>query len=382
MPAPSALRHFHRLPQSDVDALFLCAPQPFTDDAPRDLLAHALGATLYVPATRPGLAELVARRYADGVASMVVDLEDAVADDDVEKATLQAISALRELAGTPAAAMLLFVRPRSAGAITRITEALGPEVEALTGFVLPKFAAADGTSSLAAVADASERAGKWLYAMPVLEGPELVYRESRDAELDGIAALLAAHRERILAVRVGATDMCSLFGIRRDRDLTVYDVRVVADAIAAIVNRFGRSDGTGFVVTGPVWEYFDSDARSHAKAFGARPGGPFPVSPDIGGLLREVALDRANGLYGKTVIHPSHVPVVHALAAVSHEEYQDALDIGRAGSGITPSAYRNKMNEVKPHRLWAEQTLLRASAFGVIRAGVTHADLLRALAER
>ena len=42
------------------------------------------------------------------------------------------------------------------------------------------------------------------------------------------------------------------------------------------------------------------------------------------GLLREIELDRANGLLGKTCIHPSHVLPVHALSVVSHEEFSDA----------------------------------------------------------
>ncbi|MEU0382507.1 HpcH/HpaI aldolase/citrate lyase family protein, partial [Streptomyces cyaneofuscatus] len=32
------------------------------------------------------------------------------------------------------------------------------------------------------------------------------------------------------------------------------------------------------------------------------------------------------------------------------------------GGGVLRSAYTNKMNEVKPHRAWAERTLRRAEA--------------------
>ena len=76
------------------------------------------------------------------------------------------------------------------------------------------------------------------------------------------------------------------------------------------------------------------------------------------------------------------VAAVHALSAVTHEEYEDALAImdGDTG-GVEASSYRNKMNEMKPHRNWARQTLIRADVFGVTRAEVGFVDLLTALVE-
>ena len=82
-----------------------------------------------------------------------------------------------------------------------------------------------------------------------------------------------------------------------------------------------------------------------------------------------------------TCIHPSHVPAVHALSVVTHEEYCDARDILRQeqdGGGVLRSAYTNKMNEVRPHRAWAERVLLRAEVFGVAREDVSFAELLSA----
>lgn len=151
------------------------------------------------------------------------------------------------------------------------------------------------------------------------------------------------------------------FGIRRDRDLTIYDVRVVVDVIATIVNYLGRTDGTGFLITGPVWEYFADHERMFRPMLRATPFEEHDavlfrqqlVSRDLDGLLREIALDRANGIQGKTVIHPSHVAAVHALSAVTHEEYHDAVDILDADTGgVRASGYGNKMNERRPHRTW------------------------------
>jgi hypothetical protein len=45
---------------------------------------------------------------------------------------------------------------------------------------------------------------------------------------------------------------------------------------------------------------------------------------------------------------------------------------------VLRSAYTNKMNEVKPHRAWAERTMLRAEIFGVAREDVGFVELLAA----
>ncbi|MGW6336024.1 HpcH/HpaI aldolase/citrate lyase family protein [Nocardia rhamnosiphila] len=381
-------RHFRYLQGPDARALFHRQPEPFDDCADREILAMALGATLYVPATRADLTATIVRRADRGVCSMVIDLEDAVADHEVEFAKQQTVRTLDELAARPDPSPMLFVRVRDADTVPELLDRMGAGVQVLTGFVFPKFDSSSAPKYLAALTAAAARTERPLYGMPVLESAALVHRQTRDSELTQIAACLAEVRERILAVRIGATDMCATFGIRRDRDLTIYDVRVIADVIADIVNYLGRADGTGFVITGPVWEYFADHERMFRPLLRTAPfeesdAVPFRsylVSRDLDGLLREITLDRANGIQGKTVIHPSHVAAVHALSVVTHEEYSDALDILQVEvGGVAASGYRNKMNEMRPHRNWARTTLTRARVFGVAKKGVSFVDLLSAL---
>ena len=47
-----------------------------------------------------------------------------------------------------------------------------------------------------------------------------------------------------------------------------------------------------------------------------------------------------------------------------------------AGDGVTASPGGERMNEPKPHALWAHRTLTRARAFGVLRADHTFLALL------
>lgn len=382
-----AIRHFANLAPAQRAKLFHREPETIALDADRELVAAALGATLYVPATRPDLAATIARRARDGAVSMVIDLEDAIADGAVAAGERAITAALGELA-TIGSVPLLFVRVRDESQIPHIAASLGGNESLLTGFVLPKFEAARGEAMLRAVDDASARIGRRFYAMPILESRRVLYLESRAEELVECATILGRHRDSVLAVRIGATDMCGALGIRRDPDLTIYDVQVVSSAIASIANVLGRMDGTGFTLSGPVWEYYNTHERMFRTLLRATPfveGDAVKfrehiVGRDLDGLLREIVLDRANGLLGKTVIHPSHVPVVHALSVVSHEEYVDALAVleNSAAGGVSASQYSNKMNEHRPHRHWANRTLLRARAFGVAEQNVTLVDLLKA----
>jgi citrate lyase beta subunit len=365
MPGEIVLRHFGQLGAEVRRRLFHIEPQPFDRRSAAPVLASALGATLYCPATRPALAADVRRQAARGAVSMVLCLEDAIADSQVPAAEANLLAQLAELAAGPEDGLpLLFVRVRTPEQIGTLTRRLGPAARLLSGFVLPKFTEAVGGAYLDQLAEAETALGQRLFGMPVLESPELAHLERRRAELLGVAELLAKHRDRVLAVRLGVTDLCAAYGLRRSPELTAYDLPVVAAVIGDVVNVFGRADGTGFTVTGPVWEYFPPAGRG----------------PELTGLRRELELDLANGLLGKSCVHPSQLPVVHARSVVSHEEYSDARDIlGRGGGGVSASDYRNKMNEAGPHRRWAQRVLRRAAAFGVARAGIGFGELLSAV---
>lgn len=380
------MRHFNFLPEEKIDRLFLQPPRRFgiTDEPNR--LAIALGATMYSPATRPQLAADIARRTGQGVRSFVVCLEDAVPDCQLEGAERNAISQLRAFAATSADRPLLFVRVRTACQIPMIVEAMGEHAHVLAGFVLPKFTEQAGMEMLETLVETSRRTGLRLLAMPVLESPAMIHAETRLAELLGVWNLLDKYRDVVLAIRIGATDLSAAYGLRRSRELSVYDVRVLADQIADVVNIFGRADGSGWVITGPVWEYFPGPERIFKPQLRESPFSSHSeralraelLAADLDGLIREITLDKANGLNGKTVIHPSHVAAVHALLVVTHEEYCDAVDIlsEPGGGGVLPSVYRNKMNESKPHAAWARRVLARADVYGVARESTSFVDLL------
>src|SRR6266446_5619891 len=382
----------------------------------------ALGATLYTPGTAADYACRIAGLVGRGVTSAVLCLEDAIRDADVAAAERNVAAQLIELYKINAGAPLLFVRVRQPDQIRTVIKEIGSAATILSGFVFPKFTAANGIDFLDVLAGVRAETGLPFYGMPVLESPETIYAESRVRELLAVRDLLERHADAILAVRIGATDMCGLFGLlvaapqaeqpahvgrpdailavrigatdmcglfglRRSNEQTVYDLTLVREVIADIVNVFCR-DGQ-FVVTGPVWEYFAHGERIfkpllRESPFRVRDDLPNAVrvrrqlmSSDLDGLLREVVLDKATGILGKTVIHPTHVRPVHAMLVVTAEEYGDALaTLCLTDGGVQSSAYANKMIESKPHARWAAGILRRAAVFGVLRPDRTFVDLL------
>ncbi len=382
------MRHFDFLDEAALARLFHRAPETFDRTSDRDLLAVSLGATLYSPATRPTIEQDLATAHARGVVCAVLCLEDAIADRDVEYAEKNLVQQLGRLFEAGGPRPLIFVRVRRPEQVGLLVDGLGDLANGLDGIVVPKFTASAGRPFLDQITQAATLLGHRLWVMPVIESPEVFHLETRTETLLGIRRALAEHDGEVLAVRIGATDLSASLGLRRSPDITVYDVQPIAGVIGDIVNMLGRRDGSGYVVTGPVWEHFDNRERLFKPQLRETPFSDQAVrvlrrnliSKGLDGLLREVALDQANGLLGKTVIHPSHVPAVHSLSVVSHEDHTDALDVlaASSGGGVAASRYRNKMNEASPHLAWAQATLLRGRAFGVAREDVSFVDLLEA----
>lgn len=391
------MQHFSYFSEQDKANLFMKRPENIDVNSHKKLLASGLGASLYSPATRLTLAQDVLKNARRGVASAILCLEDSIPDDKVEEAQENLTKALSELYAVEDKSEfpLLFIRIRNPEHLALVAEQNAEYLGMLTGFVLPKFEDLSGAGTeylqnLRYINNVLRAGERPLYFMPVLESPQLVYRETRTAVLNGVRDLLAENRDVTLAVRIGATDMASPFGLRRSRDLTIYDVHVVSSAIADIVNTFGRASKEGYVITGAVWEHFTDRERLFKPRLRQSPFADDAdaqklrnklILEDLDGLIREVELDRANGLLGKTVIHPLHVALVNSMSVVTHEEYSDALDIinqSENGAGARASVYRNKMNEQKPHYAWAKKTMWRASAFGVANEGITFVELLEA----
>ena len=323
--------------------------QNITKDLSREILQYGIGGLLYMPATNTHIIESVVQHKIPYLQSICLCLEDAIGDDSVEaaqnclKTILEHFQSLSDLP-------LIFIRVRSPKQLITLYHLLGSELLSIvTGFNLPKFDSHNCEEYLEMFFFFFVKISSPLYFNPIIESKDVIYRQNRMDQLLYLHNHLAPVSDKILNIRVGSTDFCNFFGIRRDVSHTVYDMKVISDCLSDIVNVFSKN----YVVSGPVWEYFDSQGN---------------LGPWSEGLKKELSLDRINGFIGKTCIHPSQLPFVHHALQVSQEEYEDAVSIlGMSDGliGVQKSNANNKMNEIKTHTKWAKKIIGLYDVYGI-----------------
>lgn len=379
------MKHFNHLTEEEKKEIFFIKPNNFNSKTPKELLSIALGASLYTPATHPNIAEdIISNKYPERTTS-VLDLEDAIGKEEVEKGIENIIyqfSLLKDAIlqnnldenNIP----LIFLRVRNVEQFKDITLNYIEKLNILTGFIFPKVDSINVGEYFKTLLQANVKTQRIFYGMPIIETSSVMFKESRIAELTSIRNTLNLFKDLVLNVRIGGTDFSGIYGIRRNIDTTIYDIQVVRDCIADILNFFGRKDNY-YVCSGVVWEYFNKNKHRMLKPelrttpFNKDEGGKGQkqryqiVENAIDGLIKEIILDKANGIIGKTVIHPSHICYVNALQTVTREEYEDALSILNCKDvGVHKSQIGNKMNEVGPHHFWATQIINKSKIYGVL----------------
>ena len=329
----------------------------FDKTSPREILQYTIGGMLYMPATRTKIVQDIIDQKNPDMKSICLDLEDSIGDDTVEEALILLKSTLSKLCtavenGTLSINKLplIFIRVRNPEQLRTLKDTLTQEqFGMITGFNFPKFDSNNATEYLRTFNEIRNTVPEKLYFNPILESKTIMYKQNRLAELTYIQRKLSGFSDSILNIRVGATDFCNIFGIRRKMSQTIYDIGVVADCFTDIVNFFGKN----YVISGPVWEYFNSQGEDGLWKTG---------------LERELTLDKLNGFFGKTSIHPAQLPVIAKSNIVDEEDYKDAQNImGMSGGliGVAKGSAGNKMNEVKTHSNWARKIIAIANVYGV-----------------
>jgi citrate lyase beta subunit len=312
---------------------------------------------LYTPAINAHIASHLCTKTYWHLSSIAFCFEDTIQDYSLEIAENIYIQSLeyitQSIKTNPSFSKnfpLIFARVRQAEHFSRLFELIGPYEELITGFILPKY---DLTNALLYEKEILRiNAGRKtpFYVMPTLESETVIYKEKRLENLIELKKYIDAIAPFVLNIRVGGNDFCRVFGLRRQITQTIYDIAVVKDVLADILNIFSRS----YVVSGPVWEYFETHSGDTLWRKG---------------LERELELDKLNGFIGKTAIHPSQLPVIAKANQVSSVDYEDALQIINWQDdvlGVFKSAsIAGRMNEVNVHTKWAQKILLLADIYGV-----------------
>jgi citrate lyase beta subunit len=322
-------------------------------------LPYSVGALLYTPAVDTRIAERICDGTYPCLSSMVFCFEDAILHSSVEAAEKAFMASLRYIENAvgknavhtaTGKLPLLFLRVRSPEHLAHIYTLLQSHEHLIIGFVLPKYDVGNAADYKKAIVGINaDRQDNPLYVMPTLESENIIYKETRLQTLQLLKSEIDAIKPYILNIRVGGNDFCRIFGLRRQVTQTIYDITLVRDVLTDILNIFSRD----YVVSGPVWEYFDTNSADALWR---------------DGLKRELALDRLNGFIGKTAVHPSQLPVIAHALKVSRSDYEDAFAITHWEEellGVSKGISSGRMNEVSTHKKWAEKILMLAELYGI-----------------
>lgn len=364
---------------------FVKAPVDFNKYTDRELLQYCLGATMYMPGTKDFAQAVIDKKY-PGLTSMVMCFEDACKEEDVPAAEINCIHVLDTLADNVENGTLkyediplIFFRVRSVEQFKHFSSMLQPRhIKYLCGFNFPKFNSLTAAPYMEHLVELNAKFGEIIYGMPIIEDSRVAYKETRLLELMAIKNVCDCHKKLVLNVRVGGTDFSSCFGVRRGINYTIYDIMTVSNCLMDILNVFTRNND--YTVSGPVWEYFKASKRM--KNMNELPKVDLQqtllkrkavVNDAVDGLMRELVLDQANGFMGKTCIHPTHLNYINGMLAVTKDEYDDAYQIMHTSGGVIQG---NKgMNEIGPHKTWAQRIMMRSEAYGVIEHDGSYIEL-------
>lgn len=267
---------------------------------------------LFVPALKAP--EWLSKAIATGADAIIIDLEDATAPHEKDRA--------REVV----AGLTLPTEPTIVVRVNHSPPELGGDIKAsvaagAAGVVLPKV---DGTWQVRRCASLLEESGgAHMGILPMIETGRAVLRALDIADAD----------HRVVSLMFGGGDLSAVVGWLRTTggdELTTARALVVLSASAA---------GIGAVDT------------------------PWLDIKDTAGARAETARVRDMGFTGKFAIHPAHVAVIHEAFAPSDDEVADARGLIEAfekgvaaGTGVT--TYKGRMID-RPDALQAERVLAR-----------------------
>lgn len=293
--------------------------------------AYQLGASLYMPATRNDLWQVISREKLVDIDSIIICLEDAVNESDIDLAlqnTQKLLIALQEnINNLSSQRPFVFIRPRHANMLQQMADWQG--LAYIQGFVLPKV----DLTTLASWQRACENLSKHHVLMPTLETKAIFNPTHNDALADILAD---SFDQQILALRIGGNDLMACLRIRRPPDVTIYETPIGT----LIYQLLGCFVPQGFYLTAPVFEFLDK--------------------PEL--FAKELQQDINIGLVGKTIIHPKQANIVKQALQVDKQMLSQAQAI------LAPNAKAvfqqdKTMLEPATHRAWAEMIMARYHLF-------------------
>lgn len=354
------VRYFSYLENEEEKRLFHKIPKEFNKNKDKKFLQYALGGHIYVPAIRKDMIYKCLNRKIKGLTSFTICLEDAIGINGEGESIENLAQVLKEVQLSDKKDIpLIFIRPRNLEQMLKFKDILEENKDIITGIVIPK---ANG-EKIDSFIESLEKINCFkFYIMPIIESIEFIDYTLKNKYLKDLKRAVLKHRNKILNIRVGVTDILGSYGIRRDKSLTIYD-NIVFKNLTFDLMSILKNDEIDIPISGGVSEVYDMNKEDILNTF-----------------IKEVKIDKLNGFIGKTVIHPFQMNVVQAMNVISYEDYMDAKSIlDGVGSkySISGSINCERMNEVNPHTKWAKKIMLLSDIYGVFNKGISFNELFR-----
>ncbi|MEZ3423720.1 MAG: HpcH/HpaI aldolase/citrate lyase family protein [Lachnospiraceae bacterium] len=311
---------------------------------------YSTGALLYCPANNKSVASSVINNKFGKKYSLALCLEDTINDKYVQEAENILYTSLLEIYQAQENYTFflpyIFIRIRNTGQIFRLEKKFKEINKIITGYIIPKFSIENANSYIQAAIKLNENSVNPVYIMPIYESPSIIDLRTRYDILYTLKDKISKIEDRILNIRVGGNDLCHIFGFRRRDNESIHQIKPVAQVFSDICTVYGMD----YVVSGPVWEYFNSNNW-------------------IQGLQNEINDDKLCGFTGKTVIHPKQIEIINNAYKVNKDDYFSAKSIlnwdTSSHSFVSPDINKQRMDEYKTHTNWAKKILLMSEVFGI-----------------
>ncbi len=313
-------------------------------------ISYTVGALLYCPANNESIAKSIIQERFGTKYSLALCLEDTIKDDCVQDAEHKLITALKTIYAEKQLREFyipkIFVRVRYPEQIPSLFNRLESASAIITGFIIPKFALDNADAYIDTISRLNKTTDRPIYMMPIFESPTIIDLQNRSHILYTLKEKLDTIEEYVLNIRVGGNDLCHTFGFRRHKDESIHDIKPIDNIFADIITVFGMD----YVVSGPVWEYYNGEGWDT-------------------GLANELKGDKLCGFLGKTAIHPNQIEIINEAYKIPHNDYEDAKAVlnwdGGSNKLVSGSASKERMNEYKTHHNWARKVLFMAEYYGV-----------------
>lgn len=314
------------------------------------MIYYSVGPLLYCPANNESIVKSLTSQKFGNSFSLALCLEDTINDDcvaDAEKKLINSIKVLFLTSKNEAFFMpKIFIRVREPDQIVRLLHQLHDEKEIITGFIIPKFSSVNASAYISLIKEINKQSQHKFYMMPILESADIINLQNRYDILYDLKNKLKPIEQYVLNIRVGSNDLCHMFGFRRHSTESIHKIRPIANIFSDIITVFGLD----YVISGPVWEYYNGSNWKN-------------------GLENELYDDKLSGFVGKTVIHPNQIPIINDAYKVSSTDLADANAIihwdKTSNSFVSGNSKHERMNEYKTHFHWAKKIIFLSEAFGV-----------------